>query len=209
MSGITKTLLAIGLLLVTVLGGFIYKLHRAQQAPDIQAILYPTPKQLPEFSLVSHTGDSFTNDQLLGQWSIMFFGYTFCPDICPTTMATLSGILKDVPVDVAAKVQVVFVSVDPERDTIERLSQYVPFYHPDFIGTTGTDEQLKIISMAVGAVYLKMPMGDSYQMQHTGRIFIIDPMGRRFGIFAGSNDVPGTLDGRQIKQDLISIVRKY
>jgi len=209
MSGITKTLFAIGLLLITVIGGFVYKLHRAQAEPEIAALLYPTPKLLPEFNLVNHKGESFNHDQLLGQWSILFFGYTFCPDICPTTMATLSRIMKDVPADVAAKVQVVFVSVDPERDTPERLSNYVPFYNPDFIGTTGTDEQLKIISMAVGAVYLKMPMGDSYQMQHTGRIFIIDPMGRRFGIFADDNNVPGTLNAQQIKQDLISIVRRY
>ena len=209
MSGITKTLLAIGLLLVTVLGGFVYKLHRAQATPEIQALLYPSPKLLPEFELVDHKNERFSRDQLLGQWSVVFFGYTFCPDICPTTMATLSSIMKDIPKDIASKVQVVFVSVDPERDTPERLGQYVPFYHPDFIGTTGSDEQLKLISMAVGAVYLKMPMGDSYQMQHTGRIFIIDPMGRRFGIFADNNDVPGTLDAAQIKQDLISIIRRY
>ena len=209
MSGITKTLLALGLLLVAVLGGFVYKLHRAQADPEIAALVYPTPKLLPEFSLTSHTGETFSRDQLLGQWSIVFFGYTFCPDICPTTMATLSAIMKDVPPDVANKVQVVFVSVDPERDTPERLAAYVPFYHPDFIGTTGTDEQLQVISMAVGAVYLKMPMGDDYQMQHTGRIFIIDPMARRFGIFADDNNVPGTLDANQIRQDIISIVRSY
>lgn len=209
MTGITKTLIAIGLLLLAVIGGFVYKLHRAQAEPEIQALLYPTPKQLPEFSLVDHKGEKFSRDQLLGQWSIIFFGYTFCPDICPTTMATLSSISKDLPDDVANKVQVVFVSVDPERDTVERLANYVPFYNPDFIGTTGSDVQLKIISMAVGAVYLKMPMGDSYQMQHTGRIFIIDPMGRRFGIFADNNTAPGTLDANQIKQDLIAIVRRY
>ena len=94
MSGITKTLLALGLLLVAVLGGFVYKLHRVQANPEIAALLYPEPKLLPEFNLTSHTGERFSRDQLLGQWSIVFFGFTYCPDICPTTMATLSAIMK-------------------------------------------------------------------------------------------------------------------
>ena len=210
MSGITKTLIALGLLLVAVLGGFVSKLYRSQAQLIVEAQIYPKPRTiLPEFSLVDNKGNAFSNDQLLGQWSVLFFGYTFCPDICPTTMATLSVIEKELPEDVASDVQFVFVSVDPERDTVERLNGYVPFYNEEFIGTTGTFEQLDIITRAVGVAYLKMPMGDTYQMQHTGRIFIIDPNGRRYGIFSGKNNVPGTLDAEQIKADLISIVRHH
>ena len=202
-----KTVIALLILVSAVLGGFVYKIHRANQEVEIKALIYPSPKLLPAFEMTAHDNTSFSQNQWLGKWSIVFFGFTFCPDICPTTLSSLAEVANNLPVDVKAKTQFVMVSVDPERDTVERLSGYVPFFHEDFIGITGSAEQLKTLSMSVGAVYMKQPMGDSYTMQHTGRIFIIDPMGRRFGIFAENEANPAVIDVAQVQSDLIQIVR--
>ena len=209
MTGKSKTVLVVFGLIALFLGGFVYKIKQSTAAPEVQAMIYPKPKQLPKFQLTDHNNQTFTQDQLLGKWSIMFFGYTYCPDICPTTLAALSQVAQQIPADVASKVQYIFVSVDPERDDVARLAAYVPFYHADFIGTTGTDDQIQILSKSVGAVYMKMPLGDTYQMQHTGRLFIVDPKGRRFGIFADDEQIPGSVNVDVITQDLIQIVRHY
>ena len=208
MTGKSKTVIAILMLVAVVLAGFIYKIHRANQATAIQALVYPSPKLLPEFEMTSHLNESFSQNQWLGKWSVVFFGFTFCPDICPTTLSSLAEVANNLPLDVKTKTQFVMVSVDPERDSVERLSGYVPFFHEDFIGLTGSPEQLKKLSMSVGAVYLKQPMGDTYTMQHTARIFIVDPMGRRYGIFAEDETNPAVVNVAQVQNDLIQIVRK-
>jgi protein SCO1/2 len=207
MTGKSKTVIAILMLVAAVLGGFVYKIHRQNQAVEIKALLYPTPKLLPDFEMTSHTNESFSQNQWLGKWSVVFFGFTFCPDICPTTLSALAEVYDNLPPDVKSKTQFVMVSVDPERDTVERLAGYVPFFNEDFIGIRGSAEQLKTLSMSVGAVYMKQPMGDTYTMQHTGRIFIVDPMGRRFGIFAEDHTNPAIVDVAQVTSDLIQIVR--
>ena len=207
MSGITKTLIFLVAFVIMVIGAFTYKVLRTNPEPDIQALIYPTPKQLPEFKMTSHTNQAFDQDNLLGKWSVVFFGFTYCPDICPTTMASLGEMETALPEDVARKTQFLFVSVDPERDTIEKLNTYVPFFNEDFTGLVGDPQQLEIFSKSLGAVYLKVPMGESYQMQHSGRIFIINPQGQRFGIFAEDHANPGQLDITTMTSDLIQIVR--
>ncbi len=209
MTGISKTVLLLVTFIMMVIGAFTFKVLKTSAEPDIQAMIYPKPKQLPEFTMTAHTNTEFSQDQLLGKWSIVFFGFTFCPDICPTTMASLGEVANNIPADVAQKTQFVFVSVDPERDTVEQLAGYVPFFNEEFIGVVGTPEQLEIFSKSLGAVYLKVPFGDSYQMQHTGRIFIINPQGQRFGIFAEDHSNPGVLDVPTMTSDLTQIVRSY
>lgn len=208
MTGKQKTIIAVLAFVAMVVGTFTYKVFQTSAA-NIQALIYPSPKTLPAFELIAQDNSSFSQNQLVGKWSFMFFGYTFCPDICPTTLSDLTAIANDLPADVAAKSQFVFVSVDPERDTVERMGGYVSFYHPDFIVVTGAADQIKTLSMSVGAVYMKVPMGDTYQMQHSGRIFIIDPLGRRFGIFAENEQNPTVLDVDTIRNDLIKIVRNH
>lgn len=209
MTGKNKTVILMIGLVIFITASFAYKVYQTNHQVDIQALIYPKPKELPDFELTDQNNQSFSRNQLLGQWTIAFFGYTFCPDICPTTMAALAQVANELPPDVAAKTNFLFVSVDPDRDSVERLAGYVPFYHPEFIGVTGTDEQINKLAMSVGAVYMKVPFGDSYQMQHSGRIFIIDPMGRRFGIFAENAQNPTVLDTKTIASDLIQIVRNY
>ena len=207
MTGNSKTVLFIVAFITMVLGAFTFKVLKTNAEPEIQALIYPKPKQLPDFTMTAHTNTEFSENNLLGKWSVVFFGFTYCPDICPTTMSDLGELADNLPEDVAKKTQFLFVSVDPERDTVEQLANYVPFFNEEFIGAVGTPDQLEIFSKSLGAVYVKVPWGDSYQMQHTGRIFIVNPAGQRFGIFAEDHTNPGVLNVPVMTSDLIQIVR--
>jgi len=207
MTGNSKTILFIVAFITMVLGAFTFKVLKTNAEPEIQALIYPKPKQLPDFTMTAHTNTEFSENNLLGKWSVVFFGFTYCPDICPTTMSDLGELADNLPEDVAKKTQFLFVSVDPERDTVEQLANYVPFFNEEFIGAVGTPDQLEIFSKSLGAVYVKVPWGDSYQMQHTGRIFIVNPAGQRFGIFAEDHTNPGVLNVPVMTSDLIQIVR--
>lgn len=207
MTGNSKTILFLVAFITMVLGAFTFKVLKTNAEPEIQALIYPKPKQLPDFTMTAHTNTEFSENNLLGKWSVVFFGFTYCPDICPTTMSDLGELAENLPEDVAKKTQFLFVSVDPERDTVEQLANYVPFFNEEFIGAVGTPDQLEIFSKSLGAVYVKVPWGDSYQMQHTGRIFIVNPAGQRFGIFAEDHANPGVLNVPVMTSDLIQIVR--
>ena len=188
-----------------ILGGITYSVYQQKQPSLITTFVYPEPKSLPEFELMDQYNQPFNNQQLVGKWSVVFFGYTNCPDICPTTLSALTQVANKLQPDILSQVQFIFVSVDPERDTVQHLAEYVPFFHPDFIGVTGEDEQLQILSYSLGAMYMKVDTEDSYQMTHSSTLFIINPQGRRHGIF--SNATQGIIDVKSITSDLDTIVR--
>lgn len=195
------------LLLTTafILWAVIYSVFQPQPPAFTSAIIYPKAKVLPEFELTDHQNKSFKKLQLQGKWSVMFFGYTSCPDICPTTMAALTQVANTLPPETVKQLQFVFVSIDPERDSIEQLAEYMPFYHPDFIGITGKIEQLEKIAKSLGAMFIKVPSEDSnYEMSHSGSLFVIDPKGRRHGIFTMTS---GAFNIESITQDLDTIIR--
>ena len=208
MSSNIKVIVFIVLFIAGAIGGFIYKVSNHNAEPELSALVYPNPKPLPDFQLETHKGESFDNDQLLGTWSVIFFGFTFCPDVCPTTMAALGQVAGNLDAKTANKVQFIFVSVDPERDTREKLAEYVPFFNESFIGLRTDDaKMLESFSRELGAVYMKVPFGDSYQMEHSARIFIVDPHGRRYGIFADHPTSPGTIDVPTITRDIHTLVK--
>lgn len=109
----------------------------------------PTARQLGQakikstFTLTDHHGRTVTERDFRGRWQLVFFGYTFCPDVCPTTLAVMSQVL-DILRDDAKKVAPMFITVDPERDTPEVLAEYIGAFHPDIVGLTGTSEQIKL-----------------------------------------------------------------
>lgn len=110
--------------------------------------------EIPAFQLVDHNNQVFAAQQLQGRWNILFFGYTHCPDICPTALADLSRIYAQLQrLQQADDVQVVFVSVDPQRDTPETLKQYIEYFDEDFIAATGDKQQIDILAQRVGAIY--------------------------------------------------------
>ncbi|MEM7342943.1 MAG: SCO family protein [Chloroflexota bacterium] len=136
------------------------------------------PRDIPEFELVDTTGSPFHFSDLEGDIALFYFGYTFCPDVCPLTMWDVSSALKDL--EGQEQVKVVFVSVDPDRDTPEVIDRYVSSFGDNFIGVTGDEDQLDAAKKPFGVFSQKEETEDSaadYLVSHTSRIFLVDPNG--------------------------------
>ena len=147
-----------------------------------------TPRQaLPDFSLIDSQGRSFGPANLRGHWSILFFGYTNCPDFCPTTLTTLAAMQKQLRAEHATLPQVIFVSVDAKRDTPAQLAKYVPYFDPDFIGLTAADQPaIEAVAKQWGVLVMVQPAKDgSYAVDHSSAIFVLDPAGRLAAILSG------------------------
>jgi protein SCO1/2 len=132
-----------------------------------------------DFALVDHNGTPRTLADFRGKAVVLFFGYTQCPDVCPTTLAELAEAMKRLGAD-ASRVQVLFVSVDPERDTPELLRQYVPAFDASFLGLTGDAAAIERTAKEFKILYRKQPGAapGSYTMDHSAGTFIYDPQGR-------------------------------
>ena len=133
-----------------------------------------------EFSLTTSEGIPLTNKDLLGKPYLLFFGFTHCPDVCPTTLLEATEWLKALGKD-GDKLNVVFVSVDPERDTTELLKLYKTSFDPRIIAATTTPEKINEVVSNFKAYYKKVPAGDSYTLDHTSLVFMMDKQGRFFG----------------------------
>lgn len=131
------------------------------------------------FSLTDHTGKRRTLADFKGKVVFLFFGFTQCPDVCPTTMIEMANVLKELGPQ-AKDVQVLFVTVDPERDTRELLSQYVPAFHPSFIGLYGTPDETAKMAKDFKVFYAKSPgtSPDNYSIDHTAGSYVFDREGR-------------------------------
>ncbi|MDE1464216.1 SCO family protein [Spartinivicinus poritis] len=141
-----------------------------------------TPRTLSEISLTSHDNKAFTNKELKGKWTVMFFGYTSCPDICPTTLTELKQLklkLSEEYTDIAEKINYVFVSVDPGRDSIEQLSNYVPYFDKDFLGVTGDLKSIYNLANQLNIPFSPVvnPKDENYLVDHSGNLIVINPMG--------------------------------
>jgi protein SCO1/2 len=130
-----------------------------------------------EFTLTDHHGKTRHSDEFKGKVVVLFFGFTQCPDVCPTTMSELKATMEQLG-DQAKDVQVLFVSVDPERDTNQILSEYVPAFHPTFLGLHGNQEQLEQITKKFRIIYQKQALGDSYTIDHSAGSYLIDKNGK-------------------------------
>lgn len=139
------------------------------------------PIPLPDFTLINQHGDPVTAEDLTGKPAILYFGYTYCPDVCPLTLAELSQVATRLGDD-AQRVNFVFVSVDIRRDTVQRLSEYLPAFNSDFIGLTTTDEaNLQALTQPIGIYYELAPEADSqaeYLVAHTAATFMLDANGQ-------------------------------
>jgi protein SCO1 len=142
-------------------------------ATDITGIDYAR-----DFSLTDHDGRLRTLRDFRGRLVAVFFGYTHCPDVCPTTLSDFALALNGMAPEEAAKVQVLFVSVDPERDTPELLRQYVPAFHPGFLGLYGDAGQIAETAREFKIYYQKSPHGDSYLIDHSAGTYVFDKRGR-------------------------------
>lgn len=165
---------------------------------DLAATVLPTPKPLTPFTLTDHHGQPFTLDRLAGKWTFLFFGYTHCPDVCPTTLAVLDAVdarLAEQP-RYHANMQAVFVSVDPERDPPEHLARYVPYFNESFIGVTGSPGQIKALADQLGVLYMRSPIPesapDTYWIDHSTAILLVDPQAHLHALFSAPHD-PGSI----------------
>jgi len=132
-----------------------------------------------DFALSDHHGQRRHLADFRGRAVILFFGYTHCPDVCPTAMERFNQVVQRLG-PAAAKVQVLFVTLDPERDTREKLAQYVPFFHPGFLGLTGTVEEVGAVAKEFRVYFSKRPVagGEGYSLDHWAGAYVFDPAGR-------------------------------
>jgi protein SCO1/2 len=180
--------------------------HRASP-PLLNTGTYLAPaRKMADFSLIDEHGRRFTSAGLRDHWSLMFFGYTNCPDFCPATLTTLAALQKRLRAAGNAELpQVIFVSVDAARDTPAQLARYVPYFDPGFIGLTAADQpSIDAVAKALGVAVIIRPDaggGGGYTVDHSGAIFVINPAGRLAAILTGPFTVDALqADWRQIVQ---------
>ena len=149
------------------------------------AVLYPQPRELPDFQLTKSDGQAMTLADWRGHWNVAYLGYASCPDVCPTTLSVFKQVWKGLADrGLRDRIRFNFISVDPQRDTPEVLGKYVAFFSPDFVAATGSDEQLTRLTRALGLLYSRStgPNGE-IQVDHSGSAVIVDPQGRLVGMF--------------------------
>ncbi|WP_185265938.1 SCO family protein [Halopseudomonas xiamenensis] len=187
MTGVQKTVLVTVAAVALVIGVTVNKIIRPaplNQAQLAQAgvFLFDAPRQIPDIQLTSAEGQDWGKTDLQGQWNLLFFGYTFCPDICPTTMAELRQLTHALPEKDREQLQVTMVSVDPNRDTPEQMSSYLQFFDAGFAGATGDPAQLAKLAQALSIAYIEPDTSEAnYLVDHSGQIVIVDPQSRYVG----------------------------
>lgn len=152
------------------------------------ASYFDTPMELPELALEDANGNPFSRDQLRGRFTMMFFGYTNCPDICPLTLAALAGAYAGLESGSDAPPQVVFVSVDPGRDSPERITSYLESFDSRFVGVTGSRASLDPLLRALGVsvMFHEPPDQPGYTVTHNGTIYMIGPDAKLIATLGGS-----------------------
>ncbi len=179
--------LVLGGLFILVMFATWLLVKRPDPPAELQGVINPRFKELQAFSLDSSHGP-FSEQNFQGKWSFVFFGYTSCPDICPTTLHTLNqfySLLKDDQAELD-DIQIIFVSVDPARDTVPKLAEYVGYFNPDFIGATTNERQIEGFTKQFGAGFIIEPetAPEQYIVIHTSAIFLVDPFGRHVASFS-------------------------
>lgn len=194
--------------------------------PELSTITLPNPKSLKPFALTDQEGKPFTLAQLEGQWTFLFFGYTHCPDVCPMAMGMLGEVfhrMKEGQSPSLATTQGVLVTVDPKRDTPSILKQYVTYFNPGFKGLTGSEEEIKLFTKQMGAIYFlasefkdegkegaPAPSGKEPDgISHTSAFFLMDPLGRLVAIFPEYNNTDMILEEYEKIRKFVRIRQIY
>jgi len=190
MSPIARTVSLCSVFIFLVVSMFVYTTLQTPQLSEKElrergVFLLPKPRDIAPFALQDHSGAIFDNERLRDRWTFLYFGFTSCPDICPTTMSVLGQVdatLRQGEASEAEKFQGVLITVDPERDTADILGPYATAFSPNFFGVLGTREVTAELAQQLNASFAKVPVeGGSYTMDHTGNIIIINPRGHYHG----------------------------
>lgn len=171
--------------LATALGLMLGMVMMKPKAVSIESgTLLQPPRELPAFALTGIDHQPFTKAQLQGRWTLVFVGFTTCPDVCPTTLTMMKSVMADLG-PLASAVQMMLLSVDPERDTPEKLKSYVQYFDPRFIGATGPTSELDKLGRAMSFVYTKVPGAtpETYTMDHSTALMLINPEAQLAGFF--------------------------
>lgn len=185
--GIRVTIIFVVVFISLVLAGFFHKFNQPRilnkhELRENGAVLLQTPRKFSEFEFTDHKGQPFGREQLKDKWSLIFFGFTHCPDICPTTMASAAKMYAGLEDDEKDQLQVILISLDPERDTTEKLAEYVPYFNPDFIGATGNKYVLLKLATELNVAFSKVELeGGDYTIDHSGNMILVNPYGHYYG----------------------------
>ncbi|TDF83174.1 SCO family protein [Pseudomonas sp. H9] len=183
-----KTVFILVALVAVILGLTVNKKlnERSEGNPteliDAGIILLPQSRTVPALEMTDENGQALQMDELKGKWSLLFFGYTFCPDICPTTLAQLRQVKSELPKEAVERLQVVLVSVDPNRDTPAQLKQYLGYFDKDFRGVTGSLDNLQKLANAVSIPFIPADTSKpNYTVDHSGNLALLGPDGKQRG----------------------------
>ncbi len=200
-SGVKRTVISLACIVALVVGAVFYRVMRtpeldARQLYQLGAVMRDEPSTVAPFRLLDQDGNAFTNERLQGKWSLVFFGYTYCPDICPVTMSKLATLHTTLQAEAgfADQLQYLMVTVDPARDTPSQLKQYVAYFNPDFIGIAGEIQDLHDFALGLNAIFAKVPIDEegNYLMDHSGNIVLLNPRGEYVG-FLKAPHVPANM----------------
>jgi protein SCO1 len=164
-------------------GSYKDQSHGAYKAEKIQGVILPRAKTIHSFNLTDHNKIAFTLENLKGHWSVLFVGYTQCPDVCPAAMSVLKQTHHLMIKQSLIPPEMVFISVDPERDTHKSLAEYVTYFNKKFVGVTGEQNQLKKLTQQLSVSFAKAPgssgvMDENYLMDHSTSFMLINPDGK-------------------------------
>jgi protein SCO1/2 len=199
--------------------GFHLITQTKQLSPPEYALHYKQARPISAFTLTDELGQPFNNTQLLDKWSLVFFGYTSCPDVCPTTLQNLNFIYEDLTT-IASNSQVLLVSVDPKRDSTEKLEQYIGYFNPNFKALRAEHDVLFPFSRNLGLMYAITSKdedddiaagNESYWVDHSASLVLINPAGKISAIFRPEQavgEVP-TIDNDKLLSDYQKIVALY
>ncbi len=193
--------------------GFLAFQKSAELPQPEHALYYQQAREIKPFELTDHHNQAFTKDNLSNKWSWIFFGYTSCPDVCPTTLQELNFVYDELKA-VSENTQVLLVSVDPKRDTPEKLAQYIAYFNKEFIALTGNHGVLFPFARNVGLMYaINEPVGEdadknNYLVDHSASLVLVNPRGKIAAIFRPKQalGVLPIIDGEKLVNDFTKIV---
>jgi len=179
-------------------------LPRSGKVDNLASMRFPEAREIGAFELLDHTGAPFSNAALHDHWSFVFFGYTHCPDVCPATLSVLNSVAQRLGGS-EPPARFIFITLDPQRDTAEKLASYVTYFNGDFLGITGTPDAIGQLTGELGVMSMQVAneaSPESYLIDHTAAVFLFDPDGRYHAVFTPpleADEMAGAF--RQIREE--------
>ena len=173
------------------------KLHAIQANLKNSQVLPDDFKRIPDFSLLDGDGQQLTADIMDGQWNMLFFGYTHCPDVCPVTLSVMKSVIAELDVRQADPMQVLFISVDPVRDTPDVMKKYVAYFNEEFVGVSGELNAINDLTSALGIVASFTANDEdpnNYTVDHTASMLLVDPQRQIRAKFNAPHEVSSIVD---------------